>query len=321
MKKKILFRADADAKIGYGHFVRTLALAEMLKDDFECVFYTQEPTEYQIREVISVCKLISLPSDDTKFDLFLSDLTGNEIVFLDNYFFTAEYEKQIKGKGCKLVCLAPYNVHHYSDILINYVEEDFSKYSVESYTKILSGFEWVILRSAFRKPQIELNLPFKIITICFGGTDQYLLTEKTLKYLRDNEFKSEIHLIVSSAIGTNRIHKLRSEGAVIHLDVSAQEIASLLEESRFAILSSSMVCYEALSRGTKVLSGYYVDNQLGLYNTLLKKNAIVPLGNLLDNNYISLLSEALKCKKWGTTPFVDYSNQKEKYVSIFQLLC
>mgnify|MGYP006872109998 CR=1 FL=1 len=35
--QKIYFRADAGAEIGYGHFIRTLALADMLKDDFSCV--------------------------------------------------------------------------------------------------------------------------------------------------------------------------------------------------------------------------------------------------------------------------------------------
>ena len=34
--QKIYFRADAGAEIGYGHFIRTLALADMLKDDFSC---------------------------------------------------------------------------------------------------------------------------------------------------------------------------------------------------------------------------------------------------------------------------------------------
>ena len=33
--QKIYFRADASATIGYGHFIRTLALADMLKDDFD----------------------------------------------------------------------------------------------------------------------------------------------------------------------------------------------------------------------------------------------------------------------------------------------
>lgn len=33
MDKKVYFRADASNVIGYGHFVRTLALADMLKDN------------------------------------------------------------------------------------------------------------------------------------------------------------------------------------------------------------------------------------------------------------------------------------------------
>ena len=36
--QKIYLRADASAAIGYGHFIRTLALADMLKDDFDCTF-------------------------------------------------------------------------------------------------------------------------------------------------------------------------------------------------------------------------------------------------------------------------------------------
>lgn len=320
MKKKILFRADADNKIGYGHFVRTLALADMLKDDFECVFYTQSPTEYQKQAVGEVCHLVALPSDETKFDVFLSCLSGTEIVFLDNYFFTSEYERQIKRKGCKLVCLAPYNMHHYSDVLINYVEEDFSKYSVEPYTKILCGFEWVILRTPFRKQKLERSLSSNIITMCFGGTDQYLFTEKTFRYLKNAKLQYEIHLIASSVIGTERIRKLVSEGVTAHIDASAQEIADLFDMSKFAILSSSMVCYEALSRGTIVISGYYIDNQVSMYNTLLKTNSIVPLGNLFDENYLNLLTVALTCDDLKVPSFIDYSKQKEKYISIFQLL-
>ena len=63
MKRKVFFRADAGQSIGYGHFIRTLALADMLKDDFECVFYTQAPTEYQIEELNKVCAYVPLPAD------------------------------------------------------------------------------------------------------------------------------------------------------------------------------------------------------------------------------------------------------------------
>ena len=85
-KRKIYFRADADSQIGYGHFIRTLALADMLRDDFDCTFFTQSPSEYQQIEVEKVCPLVCLSSDDRKFDEFLNHLSGDEIVVLDNYF-------------------------------------------------------------------------------------------------------------------------------------------------------------------------------------------------------------------------------------------
>ena len=70
-KRKIFFRADAGAQIGYGHFIRTLALADMLRDDFDCTFLTQSPSEYQQKEVEKVCPLVALPSDDSKFEKFI----------------------------------------------------------------------------------------------------------------------------------------------------------------------------------------------------------------------------------------------------------
>ena len=109
-KRKIFFRADAGAQIGYGHFIRTLALADMLRDDFDCTFYTQSPSTYQQREADKVCPLVSLPSDDSKFERFLEYLIGDEIVVLDNYFYTSDYQKQIKDKGCKLVLLMTYMI-------------------------------------------------------------------------------------------------------------------------------------------------------------------------------------------------------------------
>ena len=86
-KRKIFFRADAGPSIGYGHFIRTLALADMLKDDFECILFTQSPSTYQQREAEKVCPVVILPSDEKKFDEFLEYITGEEIVVLDNYFF------------------------------------------------------------------------------------------------------------------------------------------------------------------------------------------------------------------------------------------
>ena len=60
MKRTIYFRADADNTIGYGHFIRSLALAEMLRDEFECTIITKSPTDYQRKQALGICNLIEL---------------------------------------------------------------------------------------------------------------------------------------------------------------------------------------------------------------------------------------------------------------------
>ena len=100
-KRKIFFRADAGPEIGYGHYIRSLALADMLKQDFDCTMFTQSPTDYQLRECESVCPIVALPDDDSKFDKFLEYLYGDEIVVLDKGRIVERgtFEELLRAKG------------------------------------------------------------------------------------------------------------------------------------------------------------------------------------------------------------------------------
>lgn len=319
MTPKIYFRADADAKIGYGHFVRTLALADMLKKDFDCTFFTAEPTAYQKAEVEKVCVLRELPQDERKFESFLELLTGNEIVFLDNYFFTAEYEKAIKDIGCKLVVLSPSRPHHYADLVVNFVDKDISHYSVEPYTRIVAGLEWSILREPFRQPIDDSNRKKRHVIVSFGGTDQFSLTEKVVDVLGITEY--QLSVICTNRVSEERRKALADKGVTVYTDIPAETVANLFEQAEYTILSSSTVCMEALSRGAKVLAGYYVENQVNFYNVMTNEHCITGLGDLLVDNSLANLKERMKeASKQKQLPF-DFTNQKEKYISLFKSLC
>ena len=319
MRRKILFRADADKIIGFGHFVRTLALADMLKDDFDCTFYTQTPTDYQKAEVAKVCKLVELPSDDSKFDLFLSLLRGEEIVFLDNYFNTSEYERQVRNKGCKLVVISTNDKHHYADVLINMGNDDLSKFDVEHYTRICKGLEWTILRPVFltkRQSGDRINGSF---VISFGGTDQYGLLEVVVNVLRKLYPQSQLHIIATSLISRKRILGLEEKGCIAHIDVSASEIASLFDICENAILSTSTIAIEALSREINVYAGYYVDNQYKLFSFLHDNRYIYGLGNLLDKTMPEHLESLLlnHAVLQGVNSNMLFAT-KEKYLTLFK---
>lgn len=287
-KKKIFFRADASATIGYGHFIRTLALADMLKNDFVCTFFTQSPSAYQQREADKVCPLIALPSDDSKFNKFLEYLTGEEIVVLDNYFYTTEYQKQIKDKGCKLVHIDDIHDSHFcADLIINHGNATPTLYDAEPDTRFCLGPSYALLRKPFLEPQIN-NAPRKgKWVICFGGSDQFNLTEKVARALANKA--SEVIAIVGDAYSNRAsLSSITYVNAVSNL--SAEQMAYEFSTAEFVVCSASSVSYEALACGCHVFAGYYIDNQVDFYKGLCNNNLITPLGNLMEADFETCLS-------------------------------
>lgn len=277
---KIVFRADAGTDIGYGHFIRTLALADMLKDDFTCVFVTQSPTEYQKSEVEKVCTLIELPATEAKFDLFLNILQGDEIVILDNYFFDTDYQRKIKAKGCKLVCIDDMHDKHYvADVVINHGLTDKTLFNIESYTQLCLGLEWSLLRKPFLEvvPCAEREKGHWIVA--FGGVDCYNLTLKFTKLLQESEVVKRITAIVGDGYkGEEQLKTLDKVHVVRKL--SADAIVDLFCRVEYAILPASTITMEAIACGCTVFCGFFVDNQIEYYENLVCQHVVRPLGDL-----------------------------------------
>lgn len=284
MKKKVYFRADAGQSIGYGHFIRSLALADMLKDDFDCTFFTQTPTEYQKQEAEKVCPLVALPADDTKFGLFLDQLMGDEIVVLDNYFFTSEYQLQIKQKGCKLVCIDDmHDKHFYADVVVNHGFANSIDYDIESYCRLCIGNNWSLIREPFLNAWKDKNYTkchshgISEVAVCFGGSDSLGLTDVAIELLTNILQIKKINVIVGNHY---QIKKEYPSIVNFYQNVSAQEVASIFLSSDLAVVSLSSVCIEAMACGTLVAAGWYVENQRIGYQATVEHRLIYGLGKL-----------------------------------------
>lgn len=299
MRHKIFFRADAGAGIGYGHFIRSLALADMLKSDFECVMFTQEPTPYQISEAEKVCPLVSLPADESKFEKFLEYLTGEEIVVLDNYFYTTEYQQQIKGKGCKLVCIDDvYDKHFVADVVLNHsVGLNRNDYDVEPYTKVCLGAEFLLLRRPFREAseaRVLVNSPIRTYFICFGGSDEFDFTSRTSQIILDQNAENKVVAIVGdSYLGElEKIKDQYNERICVAKNLSAEEMCGLMQSCDAAIVPASSVFFEVCCTRKPILSGYYVDNQINVACETAKMGLCIGLGDLTES-FESKLKEGL----------------------------
>ena len=282
--RKIYFRADASAKIGYGHFIRTLALVDMLKDDFDCAFFTTAPTEYQTSELKKVCEYIPL-EEESKFDKFLEYLNGDEIVVLDNYFYSTDYQSLIKNKGCKLVCIDDIHDKHYvADVVINHALTDTSLFSIEPYTKLCLGFEYALLRAPFLKPVADTCRNNDLI-ISFGAADPFGITDKVVSMLLTMNIPYHIVVVLGDKVYLSEANR---QQVSTRKNLTAEQMAELFERSAAGILSASTVCIEALSRNLPLAVGYHVDNQIEFYGCLAKSMAVQPLGNLQEIDADSL---------------------------------
>ncbi len=285
---KVYFRADAGSTIGYGHFIRTLALADMLKEEFDCVFFTQAPSDYQRQEVSKVCKLVELPADDSKFNLFLNYLAGDEIVVLDNYFFTSEYQQKIKAKGCKLVCIDDtHEIHYFADAVINHApgttELQFSK---ENYTRLFLGPEYLLLRKPFREATHNYS-SFKEndnVYVCFGGSDEHNLTRRTCELLLKIS-SCHIDVVVGGAYEfyNEFMDFANNKNISVYRNASPNLIVDLLRYSCLAVVPDSMVFFEACCLRRPIICGYDCDNQMFISQYNQQHKLGCEIGNLLDD--------------------------------------
>ena len=295
--QKILFRADAGADIGYGHFIRTLALADMLKDDFDCVFYTQEPTEYQVGEMEKVCRFATLPADDSKFQAFLDYLKGDEIVVLDNYFYTTEYQRQIKEKGCCLVCIDDMHDRHYvADLIINQaINITPENYSCEAYTRFAFGMKYTLLRRPFYEASKIKCCPIEEsklrIVVAFGGADFLNLTGKTIDGLVNMNIISSITAIVGDSYSANKM--IENEKVTYLQNQTAQQIADIFSSCDVAILPSSTMMSEAMACGITIIGGYYVLNQENDYYEFSNSNMILGVGDYSEPDVVERIKKRL----------------------------
>lgn len=303
--RTIIFRADGSPSIGMGHFTRTLALAEMLHDYFHCIFATRQPTEHQISEIEKICHArIDLPEDDTHFKIFLTHIKGDEIVVLDNYFFTTEYQKAIKYKGCKLVCIDDMHDKHYvADVVINHApglnDIDFSK---ENYTKLLLGPKYSLVKEVFRKSnstRIEITEFPKSILIIFGGADFYNLTQKYIEeVIKLNVFET-INIITGNGyryLDELKLYLSQNKKENIHHfhNVTAEIIIKVAEDSDLAIAPASTILFELLTLKKPVISGYYIDNQKEIYKGFAELDIVLKMGNLNNHSELNNILSRIK---------------------------
>jgi UDP-2,4-diacetamido-2,4,6-trideoxy-beta-L-altropyranose hydrolase len=278
VKQSIIFRADGNHTIGLGHISRCIALAELLRPSHKVTFAVQNPDEGLVDVLKKIAdEIIPLPTVDPASADFRQELDpylkGDEIIVLDGYSFTAEYEKGLKANSRAVVTIDDIpSRHFYADVIFNFCGSiDPRQYAKEYYTQIFLGLPYVFLRSPFlqRPPAKQLN---NRLLLNMGGTDPRGATRKVIEQLIGLPFRGEIEIVIGNtfrdAEGLRRLISPHPH-ITLHQGLNAYDMYEVMSRCSIAILPPSTVALEFLSTGGFVFLYQTADNQQLLKKYLL----------------------------------------------------
>ncbi|MBN1185616.1 MAG: UDP-2,4-diacetamido-2,4,6-trideoxy-beta-L-altropyranose hydrolase [Bacteroidales bacterium] len=282
LKTLVYIRADGNEKIGLGHLVRCLALAQMIKAEYNITFFCHSiPNIFENELRDGGFKLARIVNEDE----FINLVTHDNIVILDGYNFSTDYQKTIKKKGAKLICIDDlHNKVFFADLIINYTPGIVPKdYKAQPYTIFALGLNYVLLRQNFLA-QTKKTRYFKnsgVVFICFGGADPKELTIKTLRFV--SELQKFEKIIVVTGIAFNKTSKfvqlLLTDKRIDHRqNLNAKQMLDAFLEANIAIVPTSSLFFEALASGCKVISGITVENQRHVYENCRKAKIFFDAG-------------------------------------------
>ncbi|MEA5549893.1 UDP-2,4-diacetamido-2,4,6-trideoxy-beta-L-altropyranose hydrolase [Anabaena cylindrica UHCC 0172] len=303
----ILIRADASSKIGTGHLMRCLALAQKCqKKEWQVIFYINDTAsvfaDRLIGQSIEVVYLRSLSGSvqDAQETSNLAKELNCQWVVVDGYNFGADYQKIIKDRGLNLLSIDDYGHanHYYADLVLNQnitANEKFY-YNREPYTQLLLGTDYALLRREFWQWQgwKRINPPIaKKILVTMGGADPDNVTLKVitaLQNLEDNELETVV-IVGGSNLYYEQL-KLASQKSQfpIRLEKNVTNMPELVAWADLAVSAGGSTCWELAFMGLPSLILILAENQRAIAQKLNELGIAINLGYYQDVNITEISS-------------------------------
>ncbi len=290
----LLIRADANARIGTGHLMRCLALAQGWKArGGQTVFITAcESDDLRQRlsdEGFQVIAAEKPYPDSADWEITSQVLAAHSDawVVLDGYHFDSAYQRQIKEAGHRLLVIddMAHLDHYYADVILNQnINADQLDYSCEPYTRLLLSTRYVLLRSEFlawRGWQREIPKVARKVLVTLGGGDP---DNQTLKVVRALQHVDVDGLEAVVVVGASNPHfrELQSVAGnspfAIRLVQNVTNMPELMAWADVAVSAGGSTCWELAFMGLPTLMLVLAENQQGIATGLDEAGVALNLG-------------------------------------------
>ncbi|NEO12174.1 MULTISPECIES: UDP-2,4-diacetamido-2,4,6-trideoxy-beta-L-altropyranose hydrolase [unclassified Moorena] len=292
---KLVIRADASPKIGTGHVMRCLALAQAWLEEgghVTLLMGNAAPAlETRLQaEGIQVGHLCvpSGTAEDAEQTIAQAKALGATWVVVDGYHFGADYQRVIKKAGLRLLFIDDYGhaAHYWADLVLNqnvYAHEGLYP-KRESYTQLLLGTQYTLLRKEFwpwQGWQRQIPTVARKVLVTLGGADPDNVTLKVIQALQQVKVEGLEAVVVVGGSNPHyeQLHAaVHDSGAAITLKYNVTNMPELMAWADIAIAAGGSTFWELTFMGLPSLIIIVADNQRAIAHKLDELCAAVSLG-------------------------------------------
>jgi UDP-2,4-diacetamido-2,4,6-trideoxy-beta-L-altropyranose hydrolase len=298
----LLFRTDASLKIGTGHVMRCLALAQAWQDaGGHSLFAMAEATPaIQARLAAESCQIFFLSSctagtvDDSLQTIALAREQQAGWIVVDGYQFDAGYQSALKAAGFSVLFLDDYgHAGHYSaDLVLNqnaYANEALYA-DREPQARLLLGPRYCLLRrgfAAWRDWKREVSPVGHRLLVTVGGSDPANLTERIVQAVAAVEIEGlEARIVVggSNPHFESLQHYTSQNAERITVWRSVSDMAELMAWADIAVSSAGTTSWELAFMQVPSVLLAVVEHQWPVAQALETSRAAVSLGRFSETD-------------------------------------
>lgn len=311
-KNTVLIRCDASARVGYGHLVRCLALAEAMRDSgrWEVIFAITEDQGgveaarargfrveklHSATDVNAEGRWITLLVERHQCQLLVADVRTQ---------LSASALQSIRFSGVKVAVIDDISERRLSADIAFYppipqiAELDWSNFEGQ----LNAGWEWILMPQLFSAERSTQELATKTgansknehsvprLLITMGGSDPAGLTIVVLEAIDSMSEEFEVTLIIGNAFQHVKPLKalLASARRQYHVLHNPPSMATVMAEADFAIASFGATAYELAAMGVPAIHLCLTDDHAHSASALAAANASVNLGVYSNVNHTQI---------------------------------
>jgi UDP-2,4-diacetamido-2,4,6-trideoxy-beta-L-altropyranose hydrolase len=289
----LLIRADGNPRIGHGHLMRCLALAQHWLE-------RRGPVTFAVAEQVPAFaarlqkegagqRLLTVepggPADADATQALASELSAAWIV-CDGYQFDATYQVRLKASGRRLLYVDDYGhcEAYCADLVLNQnLDAEAGPYARRAPgSELLLGSRYTLLRREFvAHPPQPRTVPTRAgrLLITLGGADPADFTSIALAALAHVD---ELEALV--VVGGSNPNRARIDDAARALGERATVVSAVddmparMAWADLAVTAGGSTCWELLYMGVPALIVVLADNQVGVAQAVARRGSGVDLG-------------------------------------------